>query len=77
VSVAANIAEGSARSSAPDFARFIEFSYSSLMELVTETNIAQRQGFLAEQDFSSTYKQCEQIARMLSGLRTSIAKPER
>jgi four helix bundle protein len=77
VSVASNIAEGSARGSAPDFTRFIEFSYSSLMELVTETTVAQRQGFLAQPNFSETYEKCEQIARMLSGLRSSLIKPEK
>ncbi|MEX2318118.1 MAG: four helix bundle protein [Pirellulales bacterium] len=76
VSVAANIAEGSARGSAPDFTRFIEFSYSSLMELVTETTVAQRQGFLPQANFSETYDQCERIARMLSGLRSSLVKSE-
>jgi four helix bundle protein len=72
VSVAANIAEGSGRGSSPDFARFIEFSYSSLMELVTEATIADRQGFLPQQKFEQPYKRSEEIARMLSGLRSSL-----
>jgi four helix bundle protein len=75
VSVAANIAEGSGRTSNPDFARFIEFSYSYLMELVTETKVASRQGFLAQQSYDETYKRSEQIARMLSGLRSSLVTP--
>ncbi len=56
VSVAANIAEGSGRGSAPDFTRLIEFSYSSLMELVTETTVAHRQGFLPQEGFGDTYE---------------------
>ncbi|MGD9636172.1 MAG: four helix bundle protein, partial [Pirellulales bacterium] len=68
ISIPSNIAEGSGRSSSTDFARFVEFSYSSLMELVTQTTIAKRQGFLADADFDQTYEQSEQIARMLSGL---------
>jgi hypothetical protein len=47
------------------------------MELVTETTVAQRQGFVSELNFSATYDKCEQIARMLSGLRASLIKPEK
>jgi four helix bundle protein len=75
VSVAANIAEGSGRGSNPDFARFIEISYSSLMELVTETTVANRQGFLPNSNYNETYERSEQIARMLSGLRASLITP--
>ena len=76
VSVASNIAEGSGRGSNPDFARFIEYSYSSLMELVTQTTVANRQGFLTLPNFNETYERTEQIARMLSGLRSSLITPK-
>ncbi len=72
VSIASNIAEGSGRGSKPDFARFVEFSYSSLMELITQTTIANRQGFLSRPNFDDAYQKSEQIARMLSGLRSSL-----
>jgi four helix bundle protein len=77
VSVAANIAEGSARSSTPDFTRFIEFSYSSLMELIAELTIAHRQGLLTQPNFDRTYETCEQVARMLSRLRSFLSKREK
>ena len=72
VSIASNIAEGSGRGSTTDFARFIEFSYSSLMELITQSIIANRQGFLSDSDYETTYQQSEEIARLLSGLRASL-----
>jgi four helix bundle protein len=72
VSVASNIAEGSGRGSNPDFARFIEFSYSSLMELITQSTIAHRQDFLPRSVYTDTYQRSEEIARMLSGLRSSL-----
>jgi four helix bundle protein len=72
VSVASNIAEGSGRGSSGDFIRFVEFSYSSLMELVTQSTIASRQGFLARETYDEAYRRSEQIARMLSGLRSSL-----
>jgi four helix bundle protein len=77
VSIASNIAEGSGRGSNPDFARFIGFSYSSLMELVTQSTIASRQGFLSQPNYEKTYEQSEQIARMLSGLRASLHASEK
>jgi four helix bundle protein len=77
VFIASNIAEGSGRGSNPDFARFIEFSHCSLMELVTETAVAKRQGFLSQSNFEETYQRSEQIARMLSGLRSSLAIPNK
>jgi four helix bundle protein len=42
VSVSANIAEGSSRSSNADTARFIEIAYGSLLESVAELEIAKR-----------------------------------
>jgi four helix bundle protein len=74
VFVASNIAEGSGRGSNPDFARFVEIAYGSLMELITQTNIAKKQGFLDETNYNATYGLCEQIAKMLSGLRASLQK---
>ena len=40
VSVSSNIAEGSARSSRPDFARFLEMATGSLFEIVSQATIA-------------------------------------
>jgi four helix bundle protein len=45
VSVSSNIAEGSSRSSDVDFARFLEIAYGSLMESVSQSFIANKQGF--------------------------------
>src|SRR3954465_124005 len=69
VSISSNIAEGSGRVSDNDFARFLEFSYGSLMEVVSQLTIAYRQKFLSQQSFDSIYRESEELARMLSGLR--------
>lgn len=74
VSVSSNIAEGSSRSSDTDLARFIEIAYGSLLESVSELEIAKRQGFLGDKMFESAYKKAEDLARMLSGFRRSIKK---
>jgi four helix bundle protein len=72
VSISSNVAEGSSRSSDADFGRFIEIGYGSLMEVVSQANIAKRQGFLAQSDFDRLYHESERLARMLSGLRSSL-----
>ena len=72
VSVSSNIAEGSSRSSSNDFARFIEIGTGSVFELVSQSFIARRQNFLAEEAFSLIYNNAAEVGRMLSGLRTSL-----
>jgi four helix bundle protein len=74
VSISSNIAEGSSRSSRVDFNRFIEIAYGSLSESVSELRIAQKQKFVSNTAFERTYKEAEELAKMLSGLRR-IIKP--
>jgi four helix bundle protein len=74
VSVSSNIAEGSSRSSDTDLARFIEIAYGSLLETVSELEIAKRQRFLNGKMFETAYKKAEDLAKMLSGFRRSIKK---
>jgi four helix bundle protein len=72
VSVSSNIAEGSGRTSDVDVARYLEIAYGSLMEVVSQARIAKLQGFLKQADYEVIYKESERIARMLSGLRSSL-----
>jgi four helix bundle protein len=75
VSVASNIAEGSARQD-PDFARFLGIAAGSLYEAVTQAALAKQQGFLAAADYTEIYQCAEEIGRMLSGLRDSLGANE-
>jgi four helix bundle protein len=52
VSVSSNIAEGAARNSKNDYARFLEIATGSLFEVVSQSFVGKRQGFLSESDFS-------------------------
>ncbi len=72
VSISSNIAEGSSRSSRPDFARFIEIATGSLFEVVSQATIGKRQAFLSEADYHRLYAACETQSKMLSGLRRSL-----
>jgi len=72
VSVSANVAEGSSRSSRADMARFIEIAYGSLLESVTSFEIAKRQQFLSPARYGEAYRQAETLAKMLSGFRRTL-----
>jgi len=72
VSISSNLAEGSSRSSRPDFARFVEIATGSLFEVVSQATISKRQAFLSEADFNRLYSACEKQSKMLSGLRRSL-----
>jgi four helix bundle protein len=74
VSISSNIAEGSGRSSSKDFAHFVEIGYGSLMEAVSQTQVAFRQSFLTECNRTLLYTSAEEVARMLSGLKTSLMR---
>ena len=72
VSISSNIAEGSSRSSRPDFARFIEIATGSVFEVVSQATVSKRQGFLSEEAYGQVYAAAEKQSRMLSGLRRSL-----
>jgi four helix bundle protein len=72
VSISSNIAEGSSRTSDPDFSRFIEIAAGSLFEVVSEAFLAKRRGFLSESQFEALYQGAEKQGRMLSGLRKTL-----
>ncbi len=72
VSVASNIAEGAARNSKNDYARFLEIAAGSLFEVVSQSFVGRRLWFLSEADFNKLYAAAEEQGKMLSGLRRSV-----
>ena len=72
VSVSSNIAEGSARFSKADFARFLEIATGSLFEVVSQSFISRREGLLRDAEFTTLYATAEEQGRMLSGLRKAV-----
>lgn len=76
VSISSNIAEGSGRSSDKEFAHFVEIAYGSLMEVVSQLHLANRQSFLPDREQHDLYEKAEELARMLSGLRASLKSRE-
>jgi four helix bundle protein len=72
VSISSNVAEGSSRFSKTDFARFLEIATGSLFEVVSQSFVAKREGWVNEQEFQTLYQVAEEQGRMLSGLRSSM-----
>src|SRR2546423_14436224 len=71
VSVASNIAEGHARSTG-DYLRHLLISNGSLAEMETQFVISARMAFLPAGLAESLLQTCDQVGRMLGGLRKSL-----
>jgi four helix bundle protein len=71
VSVTSNIVEGMSRSSNKEIAHFLEISYGSLMEVQSQLEVAQLLNYLRKEELDVIDPKTEEIARMLSGLKTS------
>ena len=75
VSVAANIAEGSSRTTGKDQARFFEIAFGSLNEVTTMLHIARGQNLISDEEFQRIRGEVSDIGRMLSGLkRTALTR---
>lgn len=72
VSISSNIAEGSSRNSRRDFARFVEIATGSIYEVVSQSHVGRKQGYLTQDQFTTIYQSAEEQSRMLSGLRRSL-----
>ena len=71
VSVSANLAEGSARSSRKDQAHFSQIAYGSLMELACLLVLAVDLGFLSPDKESDLRVEIESVSRQLNSLRNT------
>ena len=68
VSIPANIAEGAARSSDKEYLHFVSIAQGSSSELETELLIAQKLGFLSEENYFELRQELESIGRLIIGL---------
>jgi four helix bundle protein len=73
ISIPSNMTEGTSRMSQADFARFIEIAAGSVFEVVPQSFVSRRQGFLRKESFRALYAAADEIGRLLSGLRKSLA----
>ena len=71
ISVASNLAEGSSRISRKDQAHFSQIAYSSLMEVVSQLNIADDLGFIDEEKYTELRRSIEILSTKINALRRS------
>lgn len=74
VSITSNIAEGSGRVSIKEKIHFIEFSYGSLMEVLSQLDVACDLGYISVMDFEQVERKIDHEARLISGLRNYFEK---
>ena len=72
VSVASNIAEGSARRSEVDFARFLEIAQGSTFEIETQLIIAKEIGYISTVQFEEFIKELNILQKQINQLITKI-----
>jgi four helix bundle protein len=72
VSIPANIAEGHARASTKEYARFVSIAMGSLAELETLIVVAERVGHELPEEVSPFMNQADQLGRKLRGLLKSL-----
>jgi four helix bundle protein len=68
VSIPSNIPEGAARKSAKERRRFYEIARSSLVEVDTQLEIAEKLNYLSDNDLNKVDKKLDHIFAMLSNL---------
>lgn len=75
VSITSNIAEGMTRYSNKDKVHFLEISYGSLMEIMSQLEVAEDQDYISHNEFVNMEALIADVARLLSGLQRSFQEP--
>ena len=74
VSIPSNIAEGCARATDPDFARYCSIALGSASELDYQLILAKDLGFVSESTFSETSTLTQEVKKMLNALLQKLRK---
>ncbi len=74
ISISSNIAEGSSRKSVNDKVRFVTISYGSLMELISQLNIAVDLGYVSADQYNTLRPSFEELSNKLNALRSAHAQ---
>ena len=75
VSITSNIAEGMTRYSVKDKVHFLEIAYGSLMEVMSQMEVAEDQKYITTAEFQNFEVLVADVARLISGLQKSFMQP--
>ena len=75
ISIASNIAEGSARKSNKDFSRFLDIAIGSAYEIETQLLISSDLSFITEEKQIALNQKLESIIKMIRNFKTTLSKP--
>ena len=73
VSITSNIAEGMTRYSVKDKTHFLEISFGSLMEIMSQIEVAFDEGYISQNDFQSMEALVSETGRVITGLQKSFS----
>lgn len=74
ISITSNIAEGSGRVSNKEKVHFLHISYGSLMEVLSQMDIANDLEYITKEEFNNIEVLVENVGRPLSGLENYFSK---
>lgn len=74
ISITSNIAEGSGRVSNKEKVHFLHISYGSLMEVLSQMDIANDLEYITKEEFNKIEVLVENVGRPLSGLENYFSK---
>ena len=74
VSIASNIAEGSARNSEKDFVHFLEISLGSSFEVETQLLISKKLKYISEDEYLKIMKELDTLQKQLNQFISKIRK---
>ena len=67
-SIPSNLAEGCAKSSRAELARFAETAYASAKEILSHLILCRDRGAISERDFEDLFARTDHVARLCFGL---------
>lgn len=76
VSVTSNIAEGVSRYSYKDKVHFLEIAFGSLMEVMSQIEIATEMGYISVDDMGNIENQINKAAQLITSLQFSFMKKD-
>jgi four helix bundle protein len=77
VSIMSNLAEGFERGGRGEFHQFLSTAKASCAELRSQLYVAVDVGYLDSEQFGSLLTQATEVAKIIGGLRASVAKQRR